>query len=71
MKKHIPDFEGQVNNTVLMNTFVTDIVKNSSPQKGIGFSKPVFDLMNDIKKYNYCKFRVTMYLRDPAKLNSQ
>ena len=53
MKKHIPDFEGQVNNTVLMNTFVTDIVKNSSPQKGIGFSKPVFDLMNDIKKYNY------------------
>ncbi len=53
MKKHIPDFEGSVNNTVLISTFVTDLVKNSSPKKGIGFSKPVFDLMNDIKKYNY------------------
>ena len=53
VKNYIPDFSGDVNNTVLINIFVNDLIKNSDINKGIGFSKPVFDLMNDIKKYNY------------------
>jgi len=67
LKKHIPDFDAEVNNTTLMSIFVTDLVKNSSPQKGIGFSKPVFNLMNDIKNYNY----KNIYLVKDAKKISQ
>ena len=50
-----------------MSIFVTDLVKNSSPQKGIGFSKPVFNLMNDIKNYNY----KNIYLAKDAKKISE
>ena len=53
VKKHIPDFSSDVNNTVLINIFVNDLIKNSDTNKGIGFSKPVFELMKDIKDYNY------------------
>ena len=53
VRKHIPDFSSDVNNTVLINIFVNDLIKNSDTNKGIGFSKPVFELMKDIKDYNY------------------
>ena len=53
VKKHLPDFSSDVNNTVLINIFVNDLIKNSDITKGIGFSKPVFELMKDIKDYNY------------------
>ncbi|MCD8378284.1 MAG: HD domain-containing protein [Candidatus Gastranaerophilales bacterium] len=52
-KKDLPEFEGEVTNTSLVNLFVNDIIDNSNPQKGIGFSEPVFKFMNDVKEYNY------------------
>ncbi len=53
VKNNIPEFVGSVNNSSLMSLFITDIVKNSSPQKGIGFSEEVFKTLKDIKQYNY------------------
>ena len=53
VRKHLPDFSSDVNNTVLINIFVNDLIQNSDTNNGIGFSKPVFDLMKDIKDYNY------------------
>ncbi len=53
VKKYVPSFEGDINNSFLINLFINDIVQNSSPQKGIAFSKPVFELMNEVKKFNY------------------
>ena len=53
MSKHlgIPNLEA--NNTNIVNLFINDIVQNSSPDKGIGFSEPVANLMDDIKEFNY------------------
>lgn len=67
LKKYLPDSDYQANNTSLISLFINDLVKNSSPQKGIGFSKPVFNLMNEIKKYNY----ENIYLKTSAKKINQ
>lgn len=67
LKKHLPNSDYEVNNTSLISLFVKDLVQNSSPQKGIGFSQPVFELMNDIKQYNY----QNIYLKQNAKKISQ
>ncbi len=40
-------------NTALIHSFVTDLCQNSSPQKGICFSKHCFQTINNIKKFNY------------------
>ena len=53
VQKFIPDFNAEVNNTSLINLFTADLINNSDPQKGIGFSDNVFGLMNAVKKYNY------------------
>lgn len=53
VKTNLPDFKNEVNNTSLISLFVTDIVKNSSPEKGIGYSDKVFKTLKDIKKFNY------------------
>ncbi|MDD3151224.1 MAG: HD domain-containing protein [Candidatus Gastranaerophilales bacterium] len=42
-----------INNTVLINHFISDLRKNSSLEKGLCFSEPAFKLMNTIKKFNY------------------
>ena len=47
-----PDFKGEINNSSLMNLFINDIVQNSSPLKGIGFSSPVAKIMEAVKVYN-------------------
>lgn len=47
-----PDFNGVVNNASLTKLFVDDIVRNSSPQKGIGLSAEGIHVMNEVKKYN-------------------
>lgn len=52
VKKIKPDFNGEINNSAIMNLFINDIVRNSSPSKGIGFSEPVAAVMTAIKKYN-------------------
>lgn len=42
-----------INNTILMHDFVTDICRNSSPEKGINFSEKYLQLINNVKKFNY------------------
>ncbi len=42
-----------INNTVIINNLVYDLCQNSSPEKGLCFSEEVFNLLNEIKKFNY------------------
>lgn len=43
----------EINNTVLINHFVSDLCANSTVEEGLKFSEPVFKLMNTIKDFNY------------------
>lgn len=43
----------EINNTVLINYFVSDLCMNSSPEKGLCFSDEAFELMNKVKAFNY------------------
>ena len=47
------DSSEALNNSTIINYLVCDLCKNSSPQKGLCFSKKAFDLMNKIKEFNY------------------
>lgn len=42
-----------LNNTVLMHDLITDLCKNSSPDKGLVLSPRHLELINSIKEYNY------------------
>lgn len=42
-----------LNNSTIINYLVCDLCENSSPEKGLCFSKKAFDLMNKIKEFNY------------------
>ena len=42
-----------INNTVLINNFIYDLCQNSSIEKGLCFSKEMYELINHIKKFNY------------------
>lgn len=57
----------EINNTVLIHEFILDLCENSSPQKGIAFSKDNFRAMKMIKEYNYKHIyrhpRLTPYFR--------
>ena len=43
----------QINNTIIINNLIHDLCENSSPEKGLCFSKEALDLMNKIKDFNY------------------
>lgn len=43
----------KISNTYIINEFSNDLCKNSDPEKGLTFSKENFELLNDIKKFNY------------------
>lgn len=43
----------QINNTIIINNLIYDLCENSSPEKGLCFSKKALDLMNKIKEFNY------------------
>lgn len=49
-----------INNTVLINDLIFDLCTNSSPEKGLCFSEKMFDLVNEIKRFNY----KNIYLRE-------
>lgn len=53
VKKYAPDFNGEVNNSFLINLFENDVIKNSNPTDGIRFSEPIFNLMKELKSFNY------------------
>lgn len=42
-----------INNTILMHKFITDLCANSSPTNGICFSDEMLQLLNNIKDFNY------------------
>lgn len=42
-----------INNTVIINTLIYDLCKNSSPENGLQFSEEALHLMNKIKEFNY------------------
>ena len=43
----------QINNTIIINNLIHDLCENSSPEKGLCFSKNALDLMDKIKEFNY------------------
>lgn len=43
----------KISNSLIMNTLITDICKNSTPEKGITLSIEALELMEKIKEYNY------------------
>ncbi|MBR3249085.1 MAG: HD domain-containing protein [Clostridia bacterium] len=45
----------KINNTTIVNELIYDLYQNSTPKKGLCFSKEKFDLLNNIKKFNYEK----------------
>jgi dGTPase len=50
----------KINNTVIINDLIFDLCNNSSPEEGLCFSNEMFDMINNLKKFNYQK----IYLSD-------
>lgn len=44
---------GIVNNTTLIHEFIVDIIENSDPINGIRFSKEKFEIIKNLKQFNY------------------
>lgn len=51
-----------LNNTNIINELIVDLCQNSSPEKGLCFSKEKLNVIDKIKKYNYdniyCNYRM-------------
>ena len=61
----------RLNHTALAHKFTVDLCKNSSPQKGIAFSQEYFEIMNEIKSFNFwniCSHKRLYYFKRYAKL---
>jgi len=43
----------EINTTSLMYEFIKDLCYNSNPQDGLNFSKECFEMINQIKEFNY------------------
>lgn len=56
-----------INNTIIMNNLIKDLCENSSPENGLCFSQKMFDLMNELKKFNY----EYIYLSDRLRTSSR
>jgi len=53
LMKSIPDSEGVVNNTALIELFIKDLCKHSSPEEGMHFSPRYYELLVKVKEFNY------------------
>lgn len=42
-----------INNTIIIHNLIGDLCENSSPEKGLCFSKKSLNLLDKIKEYNY------------------
>lgn len=56
-----------INNTVLINDLIYDLCSNSSPEKGLCFSDNMFNLVNEIKRFNYKNIYLTEKLIEATK----
>lgn len=43
----------KINNTVIIHELINDLCTNSTIEKGLTFSKEKYELLNDIKRFNY------------------
>ncbi|HOY30614.1 MAG TPA: HD domain-containing protein [Bacteroidales bacterium] len=43
----------QINNTILMNDFIINLCRMSTPEKGILFSEKYLNMINSVKAFNY------------------
>ena len=50
---NITKTQSRTSNSSIINTLVTDICENSSPEEGIKLSKEALEMMNKIKAFNY------------------
>ena len=57
----------EINNTVIINELIYDLCKNSSPEKGLTFSKAGNEMMNGIKDFNYRHIYLAERLQTPKK----
>lgn len=56
-----------LNNSTIINYLVCDLCENSSPEKGLCFSKEALDLMNKIKEFNYKHIYFSRRIRTSVK----
>lgn len=57
----------EINNTVIINELVSDLCRNSTPEKGLSFSKDGNEMMNQIKEFNYKNIYLLERLQIPQK----
>ena len=43
----------KINNTIILNTFIKDLCENSNLEQGLCFSKDKFEMINNLKEFNY------------------
>lgn len=55
-----------INNTVIINDLIYDLCQNSSIEKGLCFSDKTFNLMKEIKKFNYKNIYFSERIRPSA-----
>ncbi len=55
-----------INNGIIVNYFIQDVCKNSSPEKGISLSNEAFEIMKTIMKFNY----QNIYLIDRVQIHA-
>ena len=55
-----------INNGTVVNYFIQDVCRNSSPDQGIALSKEAFDIMKMIMQFNY----QNIYLIDRVKIHN-
>ena len=49
----ILDKDVKINNTVILNMFIKDLCENSSLENGLCFSDEKFEMLNNLKEFNY------------------
>ena len=57
----------EINNTVIINELISDLCENSTPEKGLNFSKDRNEMMNQIKEFNYKNIYLLERLQIPQK----
>ena len=57
----------KINNTIIIYKLINDLCENSSPEKGLCFSKNALELMNKIKAFNYKNIYLSKRLKPSNK----
>ncbi|MDD2289588.1 MAG: HD domain-containing protein [Bacteroidales bacterium] len=53
LMRRIPNAPGVVNNTALIDLFIKDLCNHSSPEEGLHFSCQYYNLLVEVKDFNY------------------